>query len=210
MIRPFVKQLLSVGLSLLLVIAAAPGEAGAQQPATTGYAGQGAPLSADELQQLAAPIALYPDALVAHFLGAATFPDQIVFAGRWLQENQNLTGAALMQAVDTQPWDPSVKALTQFPTVLDNLAKNLAWTSSLGEAYHLQAADVMAAVQVLRAKAQAAGNLRSGPQITVVQQAPQVIVIQPDRHSAHQSACSLRPDVQLCRRIWRAVCCAGL
>ena len=84
-----------------------------------------------------------------------------------------------MQAVDTQPWDPSVKALTQFPSVLDNLAKNLAWTSALGEAYHLQAGDVMAAVQVLRAKAQAAGNLKSGSQITVVQQAPQVIVIQP-------------------------------
>ena len=84
-----------------------------------------------------------------------------------------------MQAVDKQPWDPSVKALTQFPSVLDNLAKNLSWTSALGEAYHTQAADVMSAVQVLRAKAQAAGNLKSGSQITVVQQSPQVIVIQP-------------------------------
>ena len=84
-----------------------------------------------------------------------------------------------MQAVDAQPWDPSVKALTQFPSVLDNLAKNLSWTSSLGEAYHTQAADVMTAVQVLRAKAKAAGNLKSGSQITVVQQSPQVIVIQP-------------------------------
>ncbi len=85
-----------------------------------------------------------------------------------------------MQAVDIQAWDPGVKALTQFPSVLDNLANNLSWTSALGEAYHtLQAADVMAAVQVLRAKAQAAGNLKSSPQITVVQQSPQVIVIQP-------------------------------
>ena len=126
-----------------------------------------------------APIALYPDALVAQILGAATFPDQIAAASDWLQQNKNLTGTALMQAVDTQPWDPSVKALTQFPSVLDNLAKNLSWTSALGEAYHTQAADVMSAVQVLRAKAKAAGNLKSGSQITVVQQSPQVIVIQP-------------------------------
>ena len=84
-----------------------------------------------------------------------------------------------MQAVDAQRWDPSVKALTQFPSVLGNLAANLTWTSSLGEAYHTQSADVMAAVQVLRAKALAAGNLKSGAQLSVVQQSPQVIVIQP-------------------------------
>ncbi len=114
----------------------------AQQPAppgSTGYSGQGAPLSADELQQLVAPIALYPDALVAQIFGAATFPDQVASASSWLQQNHNLTGTALMQAVDTQPWDPSVKALTEFPSVLDNLAKNLSWTSALGEAYHTQA-----------------------------------------------------------------------
>jgi len=175
------KQLLSIALSFLLVTTV-PFEAGAQQPASPDaapYPGQGAPLSAEELQQLAAPIALYPDALVAQILGAATFPDQVAAASSWLQQNKNLTGAALMQAVDTQPWDPSVKALTQFPSVLDNLAKNLQWASALGEAYHTQAADVMSAVQVLRAKAQAAGNLKSGSQITVVQQSPQVIVIQP-------------------------------
>ncbi|HUO31521.1 MAG TPA: DUF3300 domain-containing protein [Bryobacteraceae bacterium] len=131
------------------------------------------------MQQLVAPIALYPDALVAQILGAATFPDQISAASGWLHQNQNLTGTELMKAVDTQQWDPSVKALTQFPSVLDNLAQNLSWTSSLGEAYNTQPADVMTAVQVLRAKAKAAGNLKSGSQITVVQQSPQVIVIQP-------------------------------
>ena len=181
MIRTF-KQLLSVALSFLLVFTSAPLGAAAQQPApagSTGYSGQGAPLSADQLQQIVAPIALYPDALVAQILGAATFPDQVALADNFLQENKNLTGATLTQAVDAQTWDPSVKALTQFPSVLDNLAKNLSWTSSLGEAYHTQAADVMTAVQVLRAKAQAAGNLKSGSQITVVQQSPQVIVIQP-------------------------------
>ncbi len=174
------KQLLAAALSFLLVILpAVPIEAVGQQPAPTGYSGQGVPLSADDLQQLVAPIALYPDALVAQILGAATFPDQVAAAAGWLQQNQSLTGTALTQAIDGQPWDPSVKALTQFPSVLDNLAKNLSWTSSLGEAYHTQAADVMTAVQVLRAKAQAAGNLKSGSQITVVQQSPQVIVIQP-------------------------------
>jgi hypothetical protein len=185
MIRTFMKQLLAAVLSLLLVFPAVPSEAAGQQPAqpaptgSTGYSGQGAPLSANELEQLAAPIALYPDALVAQILGAATFPDQIAYANDWLQQNKNLTGTPLMQAVDAQTWDPSVKALTQFPSVLDNMAKNLSWTSSLGEAYHTQAADVMSAVQSLRAKAQAAGNLKSGSQITVVQQSPQVIVIQP-------------------------------
>ena len=116
---------------------------------------------------------------MAQILAAATFPDQVGVADYWLQQNKNLTGTALMQAVDTQSWDPSVKALTQFPSVLDNLAKNLSWTSALGEAYHNQSADVMAAIQTLRAKAQAAGNLKSSSQITVVQQSPQVIVIQP-------------------------------
>src|SRR5208282_827047 len=80
--------------------------------------------------------------------------------------------------VDKQSWDPSVKALTQFPSVLDNLAKNLTWTSSMGEAYHGQSADVMAAIQTLRAQAKAKGNLKSTPQITVVQQTPETIVIQ--------------------------------
>ncbi len=181
MIRPIVKQLLSAALSFLLVFTTLPPEATAQQqpPAPANYPGQGAPLSAEELQGLVAPIALYPDALVAQILGASTFPDQVAAANGWLQQNKNLTGTALTQAVDTQQWDPSVKALTQFPSVLDNLAKNLSWTSALGEAYHNQSAEIMSAVQVLRAKAQAAGNLKSGSQITVVEQSPQVIVIQP-------------------------------
>ena len=143
MIRIFTKQLLSTAVSLLLVIGSVPFEAGAQQATTTGssgYSGQGALLSANELQQLVAPIALYPDALVAQVLGAATFPDQIAYANDWLQQNKNLSGTGLMQAVDAQPWDPSVKALTQFPSVLSNLAQNLSWTSALGEAYHTQRA----------------------------------------------------------------------
>jgi hypothetical protein len=189
MIRTFMRQVLSAILSFLLVFTTGSMDAVAQQPApagqqpppagTTEYSGQGAPLSADQLEQLVAPIALYPDALVAQVLGASTFPDEVAAANSWLQQNKSLTGTPLMEAVDKQQWDPSVKALTQFPSVLDNMAKNLSWTSSLGEAYHTQAADVMSAVQALRAKAKAAGNLKSGSQITVVQQSPQTIVIQP-------------------------------
>jgi Protein of unknown function (DUF3300) len=178
MIRNFVKQLLSTMLSVLLLIGTVPLEVGAQtgQP---GYSGPGVPLTADELQQLAAPIALYPDALVAQVLAAATFPDQIAAAESWLQYHSYLTGSTLMAAVDAQPWDPAIKALTQFPSVLSNMASNLTWTSSLGEAYHTQSGDVMTAIQVLRAKAYAAGNLKSSTQLSVVQQSPQVIVIQP-------------------------------
>jgi len=135
--------------------------------------------SASDLQSLVAPIALYPDALVAQVLTASTFPDQVAIADYWLKQNKSVTGSALMQAVDKQPWDPSVKALTQFPSVLENLASNLTWTSSLGEAFHNQQAEVMTAIQTLRAQAKAAGNLKSSPQVTVVQQSPQVIVIQP-------------------------------
>src|SRR5271154_6817442 len=154
-------------------------DAGAAPSANSGAPTEGAPLSDTELQSLVAPIALYPDALVAQILSASTFPDQVAIAEYWMTQNTSLTGSALMQAVNTQTWDASVKALTQFPSVLANLAHNLTWTSSLGEAYHNQQADVMTAIQALRAKAQAAGNLKSTPQVTVVQQSPQVIVIQP-------------------------------
>ncbi|MGB6679535.1 MAG: DUF3300 domain-containing protein [Terriglobales bacterium] len=138
-----------------------------------------APLSADQLNSLVAPIALYPDALVAQVLAAAANPDEVTYADDWLAQNRNLTGQALAQEVDQQSWDPSVKALTQFPSVLDNLAHNLSWTSSLGQAFANQQADVMAAVQAMRAKAQAAGTLQSNSQITVTQSAPSTIVIQP-------------------------------
>ncbi len=182
MIRTLATKVVSMSLCLLLVILTGPLGTEVQlsaQQAAPGYSGQGVPLTPQDLQQLAAPIALYPDALVAQILGGATFPDQIASAATWLQQHQGLTGQLFLEAVNAQSWEPSVKALTQFPTVLADMAKNLSWTSALGEAYATQAADLMAAVQVLRAKAQAAGNLKSGSQITVVQQAPNVIVIQP-------------------------------
>jgi hypothetical protein len=128
------------------------------------------PQSAEQLEQLVAPIALYPDSLVAQILAAATFPEQVVEADRWVQANRGLQGDALAQAVSGQPWDDSVKALTGFPDVLGNMDKNLSWTSSLGDAYYNQPQDVMAAVQVMRQRAAAAGNLRSSPQETVTTQ----------------------------------------
>src|SRR5262245_62004521 len=140
---------------------------------------QAAPMSQSELNALVAPIALYPDNLVALVLAAATFPDQVAIASYWLQQHKDLSGQALTQAVDGQSWDASVKGLTQFPTVLNNMAKSLSWTSQLGEAYHMQKSQVMSAVQTLRAQAKAAGNLKSTTQMTVEQQSPQTIVIQP-------------------------------
>src|SRR5271167_2391763 len=123
--------------------------------------------TADQLQQLVAPIALYPDSLVAQVLAASTFPAEIVEADRWVQANPDLKGDALAQAVDQQSWDPSVKALTAFPTVLGNMDKNISWTSSLGDAYYNQEQDVMDAIQVMRQKAKQAGNLQTTPQQTV-------------------------------------------
>ncbi len=187
MIATLRHKILPSLLSLLLLVATMPQGAlamyqdqpAAPPPASSGSAGQGAPLTTQELESLVAPIALYPDALVAQILSGATYPDQIAVANYWLQQNKDLTGSALGQAVNKQSWDPSVKALTQFPSVLNNMAQNISWTSQLGEAYHNQSSDVMAAVQTLRAQAKAAGNLKSGSQITVVQQTPQTIVIQP-------------------------------
>ena len=138
-----------------------------------------ATLSDKDLDVLVAPIALYPDALVALILGAATYPDQVAEADTFLKANYELRGDALMNAVDTKPWDPSVQALVQFSSVLDMLAKNIEWTSALGDAAANQQGDVMSAVQRMRAKADAAGNLKSGEQIKVVKEGPDIIVIQP-------------------------------
>jgi hypothetical protein len=139
---------------------------------------QQAPLSASDLDSIVAPIALYPDQLVAQILGAATYPDQVTAASNFMNSTK-LTGDALMQEVNKQPWDPSVMALTQFPSVLNQMAQNLSWTSALGDAAYNQQADVMAAIQRLRKQAKDAGNLKSTSQMTVTQQNPQTIVIQP-------------------------------
>src|ERR1700722_3744661 len=165
-------------LSSTLLFAISPESLFAQQDAQAPQAPPHTQQTPDQLQQLVAPIALYPDSLVAQILAASTFPEQVVEADRWLQANPAMKGDALGQAVDPQPWDPSVKALTAFPSVLGNMDKNLSWTSSLGDAYYNQQQDVMDAVQVMRQRAQAAGNLQSPPQQTVEDQ-DSTITIQP-------------------------------
>jgi hypothetical protein len=180
------KQVLVSLMSLALLFATWPqnlaayqdAQAPAQAPAQGAQAAPYTQQTPEQLQQLVAPIALYPDSLVAQILAASTFPEQVVEADRWVQANPNLKGDALGQAVDQQPWDPSVKALAAFPSVLGNMDKNLSWTSSLGDAYYNQEQDLMDAVQVMRQKAEAAGNLKSTPQQTVTTQDSQ-ITIQP-------------------------------
>jgi Protein of unknown function (DUF3300) len=139
---------------------------------------QPAQMTPEYLQQLVAPIALYPDELVAQILAASTYPTEIVEADRWLQQHSNLKGAQLAAEVNKQSWDPSVKALTQFPSVLANMDKNLSWTSALGDAYFNDQQDVMNAIQVLRKRAQDAGTLKTTTQQKVATQGD-TIIIQP-------------------------------
>jgi hypothetical protein len=135
-------------------------------------------LNPEQLQQLVAPIALYPDALVAQVLAASTYPTQIAAADQFDQANQGVAPAQLAQMADGQQWDPSVKALTAFPTVLTQMDKNLQWTTDLGNAYYNQPQDVMNAVQTDRQQAYSSGQLRSTPQ-EYVQDNPGDIVIEP-------------------------------
>src|SRR2546422_6337695 len=168
-------------LSLLLAFFLVPGTVpmslaySTDQPVSPAAVQPAQPTPA-QLQQLVAPIALYPDELIAQILAAATYPEQVVEAERWMQQHGELKGQELAQEVDKQPWDPSVKALTEFPSVLANMDKNLSWTSSLGDAYVNHQQDVMDAVQVMRRRAQQAGNLETTSQQTVVQQGPQVVI----------------------------------
>jgi hypothetical protein len=116
-------------------------------------------VSTNELDQLVAPIALYPDNLVAQILAASAWPAEVVEADRWMQQHSGLTGAALAQAVNQQMWDPGVKALTSFPLVLTNMDVNLAWSTALGSAYANEPQMVLDAIQVMRWRAQRAGHL---------------------------------------------------
>src|SRR4029077_2986521 len=174
----FMKQVFTVLLSCLLVqFTSQAAVYGAMSQSTESPTAAPKP-SAQELQQLVAPIALYPDALVAQILAAATYPTQIVEAERWMQRHSNLKGEELAKEVDKQDWDPSVKALAQFPSVLENMDKNLSWTSSLGEAYADEPEDVTNAVQEMRQQAQKAGHLNSNDQEQVTTQG-KTIVIEP-------------------------------
>ncbi|HXW55828.1 MAG TPA: DUF3300 domain-containing protein [Candidatus Cybelea sp.] len=204
------KQFLAVLMSFMLIVGVGPlGGCRSGQPVradarqTTQSQQQVPPTTyatptADQLYQLVAPIALFPDNLVAQVLAASTYPDQVVAANKWLQQNSGLKGDQLMHAANQQSWDDSVKGLTQFADVLNQMATNLSWTSALGDAYVNVPQDVMNAVQVMRQRAHQAGNLKtnqnqdvtvqnqapaSGPseasQPTVVTAPPQTIIIEP-------------------------------
>jgi hypothetical protein len=138
------------------------------------------PFKQEELDQLLAPVALYPDSLLAQVFMASTYPLEVVQAGRWVKANQNLKGDALATALEQQEWDPSVKSLVNFPQVLDMMNEKLDWTQKLGDAFLAQQKDVMDTVQKLRAKAEGEGNLKSTEQQkVVVEKETNTIIIEP-------------------------------
>src|SRR5579863_1591820 len=124
----------------------------------------------DQLDNLVAPVALYPDSLLSQVLVAATYPLEIVEAAQWLQQNRNLRGPELVEAARQQNWDASIQALVVFPDVLTRLNSDIRWTTDLGNAFLGQQADVMNAVQRLRAQASQAGRLQSNSQVNVTTQ----------------------------------------
>jgi hypothetical protein len=168
--RPLIKAL-AVFLALLL---------GAPQGAIAQSEGGDKPFKQEELDQLLAPIALYPDSLLAQILMASTYPLEVVQAQRWAKANQNLKGDALTAALEQQNWDPSVKSLVNFPQVLDMMNEKLDWTQKLGDAFLAQQKDVMDTVQKLRTKAYGEGNLKTTEQQKVsVEEATKTIIIEP-------------------------------
>jgi hypothetical protein len=160
--------LCTAALSLALGLAAAPARAqdatAPTQVQTQSQTPSDQKLSEGQLEQLVAPIALYPDPLLTQVLMASTYPLEVVEAARWSHDNPGVQGNALQNAMQTQSWDPSVKALAAVPQTLQMMSEKLDWTEQLGDAFLAQQPDVMNAVQRLRAEAQAAGNLQSTPQ----------------------------------------------
>ena len=179
------RQTLRRALScLLMVLLAAPPLLIAQQ------SGQAPVFKPEELEQILAPIALYPDSLVAQILMASTYPLEVVQADRFAKQNASLKGEALTKALEAQSWDPSVKSLVNFPQVLTMMSEQLEWTQKLGDAFLEQQKPVMDTIQSLRAKAQAAGNLKTTKEQTV-------IVEEKDHQDrACQSAGGLRAELQ--------------
>jgi hypothetical protein len=139
----------------------------AQRPPAAQQSPQAQQLGQGQLEKLLAPIALYPDGLVAQILTASTYPLEVVQAARWANEHSNVQGQALQDAMQQQPWDASVKGLTAVPQVLAMMNDKLEWTQQVGEAFLAQANDVSNAIQQLRAKAAANGNLKSSKQLKV-------------------------------------------
>ncbi len=167
--KTFFRNMASRLFALLAALALACAQGGAQaQPAYS--------FPQQELDQMLAPIALYPDALLSQILMAATYPLELVEAARWARDRPGLSGDAAVRAAETESWDPSVKSLVAFPQVLERMDENLQWTQALGDAFLEQQSQVMDTVQALRRKAQAAGNLRSDDRLSVVQSGPSLLV----------------------------------
>lgn len=168
--------ILSIVGTVLLAVAWMPDSAmaGGESPETAAYSPQ-------QLEQMLAPIALYPDTLLDQILAAATYPVDVIEAYRWVSQPENaaLEGDALTAALETKDWDPSVKALVPFPQILKIMNNKLDWMRRLGDAYLLQKDDVMAAVQRLRAQAATAGNLSSGERVTVVHRDDGIVIEPP-------------------------------
>ncbi len=170
-------------VGLLAALLATPGSARALTRAATQTAPAEAPkLSMDQLKSLVAPIALYPDPVLAQCLAASTYPLDLVEASQWLKANSSLKGDALEQAAQKQDWDPSVQAMVMVPDALKRLTEDVKWTTDLGNAFLAQEQDVMNAVQALRAEAKSAGKLDSTEQMKVetkVVEQKTVVVIEP-------------------------------
>jgi len=149
------RRLAILALILALVAAATVSADPARAESTA------TPRDAAQIEALVAPIALYPDGLLAQVLMASTYPLEVVEAARWSRQNAGVTGQALEDALQKQSWDPSVKALTALPQTLQLMSDKLDWTQQLGDAFLAQQKDVLDAVQRLRARADAAGNLKS-------------------------------------------------
>src|SRR3954468_9516932 len=141
----------------------------------------GKTFSQKDLDELLAPVALYPDALLAQVLMASTYPLEVVEAARWQKQNASLKDKALEEAVAKQTWDESVKALTTVPQVLTMMNEKLDWTTKLGDVFLAKQEEVLKTVQTLRVKAEQAGNLKSSPELTVkkeTQEGKQVVIIE--------------------------------
>lgn len=132
-----------------------------------------------ELDQLLAPVALYPDALLSQLLMAATYPLEVVQAARWSRANRDLQGDEAVRAVEDRDWDPSVKSMVAFPELLQRMDERLEWTERLGEAFLSQEGQVMATVQQLRRRADDAGNLRSSDELVVRREADYILLDPP-------------------------------
>jgi hypothetical protein len=158
-----------IALLLCAVLMTQGGTLYAQQQPPPQLPPPGQTLSPDQLDDLVAPIALYPDPLVSQILVATTYPLEVVEAFQWMQRNPGLTGPALTQAAQQQNWDPSIQALVIFPDVMKRLNDDVTWTTNLGNAFLGQQGDVMDAIQRMRRKAQDAGKLASTNQQRVEQ-----------------------------------------